>query len=575
MGYFMTYERCLPRGRVSVLALAVVLWSGGAEIALGGGTTVPPAADGARVQPTPPASPNNFTLPSERPYEAPAAQAPEQSKHVTLILKGVRVTGMTVFTNKDIADIYAASLNHEVTLDTLWTVAAKLTERYHNAGYFLSRAIVVPQQIDNGVVTLQVIEGYIGAVKFDGPMADNAVVKQWLDVLQSYRPLKADQVESVLLHLNDIAGVSVRAVLQPMQNLAPNDGGVQLLLEPQSVPKVAGTVSADNFGSRYLGPYESQLQAQVIEAPGQRTTISLLSAYPLERLQYGSLKHEAAVWPSATVEVYGSYTHAHPEYTLTAEHIYSVSSTYGLAVGYSFIRQRLENLSARVAFDVNNSHSNIFNTALTRDRLRVFRAGLNYENVDGWNGQNTLDATLSQGVNVFNASQPGDSNLSHAGAVPTFTKIAVNAARVQEVTPVWSVMAALSGQRASTVLYSPEQFGYGGQAFGRAYDNSTITGDDGASASLEVRYGGIPAWQKAQLTPYAFYDAGEVWSREPLGTTAAHATGTSAGLGARISSEFGFSGNLGIALPLTRVVVDPIYGNGKSPRYFLQASYAF
>ena len=62
-------------------------------------------------------------------------------------------------------------------------------------------------------------------------------------------------------------------------------------------------------------------------------------------------------------------------------------------------------------------------------------------------------------------------------------------------------MAALSGQWASGPLYSSEEFGYGGKNFGRAYDQSELTGDHGVAASVEVDYAGWSAGRPMAFTP--------------------------------------------------------------------------
>jgi hemolysin activation/secretion protein len=174
---------------------------------------------------------------------------------------------------------------------------------------------------------------------------------------------------------------------------------------------------------------------------------------------------------------------AAPGYTLKPEEIKSTSTTLGMGVSYSIIRQRQENLTGRAAFDWQDTSSNILGTPLTRDAIRVLQFGLNYQIADAWNGQNGLSGTFSHGVDTLAASQPGQLNLSRAGATPDFAKFNLDVSRLQGLTESWAVFAAASGQLATDPLYSSEQFGYGGQAFGRAYDNSEITGDEGIDVS--------------------------------------------------------------------------------------------
>ncbi len=110
---------------------------------------------------------------------------------------------MTVFAESDMKDIYANDLDKEITADKAWTIAGAITERYRNAGYFLSRALVPQQKIREGRIVIRVVEGYIGDIKFDHPLAENDIVKQSLSELRALRPLKADQIESILLTLNE------------------------------------------------------------------------------------------------------------------------------------------------------------------------------------------------------------------------------------------------------------------------------------------------------------------------------------------------------------------------------------
>jgi hemolysin activation/secretion protein len=516
----------------------------------------------------------NPLLPVQPMQSLPAPSAPQESKKVTVELKDVRIEGMTVFQTSDINDIYKPYLGHEVTLDTVWVMAGQLTERYHNAGYFLSRAVVPQQEIKDGIVVLHVVEGCIGEVAFDDPLAQNWIIKQWLDKLLSYRPIRADQIESVLLHLSDLPGVDLRAVLQPIDGAESAEGSVRLVLERKETPVFSGSLSFDNYGSRFLGPYEVQKQAQVVYWPTQKTTASLVLAFPLKQMTYASVKHELPVFAGGTLELYGSYSTAAPGYTLKPEEIRTFSPTLGTAVDYSIIRQRQENLTGRITLEMHNTHTDILGTPLTDDDIRAARFNLNYQKADDWNGQTMLDATLSEGLPFLGANHPGQLNLSRAEARPDFTKFNLSASRLQNIVDAWDVYAATSGQLASGPLYSAEQFGYGGQAFGRAYDDSEITGDEGIAASAELRYSGFGPWHGIQPIPYQFYDTGAVWNGGQNPTTP-YAAGSSAGAGFRVLSEYGLSGNAGFAFPLTRRIANPLEGNGKNPRYFLQISYGF
>lgn len=129
------------------------------------------------------------------------------------------------------------------------------------------------------------------------------------------------------------------------------------------------------------------------------------------------------------------------------------------------------------------------------------------------------------------------------------------------------MLTSAEGQLASGALFSSEEFGYGGQVFGRAYDASEIMGDHGLAGALELRYEGLEMLAPARLVPYAFYDVGVVWNVDP--GEEQRASGSSVGLGVRLDLPWGFSGTLGVAQSLTREASAPLYGDGSAPRFLL------
>jgi hemolysin activation/secretion protein len=335
-----------------------------------------------------------------------------------------------------------------------------------------------------------------------------------------------------------------------------------------------GSISFDNFSSRYMGPNELSASYSKSLLPLQQTTVSGLSSVPANNLHYGVLDHTMMIAPDLTLELNGGITKAYPGYTLEPFNIKSTATFESMGINYQWIRQRQENIALKLMFDSHDVSSDILNTPLTRDHIRALRASATFDAYDNWQGYNTANVTLSHGINGLGSSQKGDLNLSRADASPDFTKAELSLSRLQDMTHNWSLFAAASGQIASGALYSSEQFGYGGQAFGRAYDTSDITGDQGISGSMELRYGGWGAWQPVGLQPYIFYDIGTVWNLS-IGQPKRE-SGASAGAGWRFTTIWHQSGNLGVAWPLTRDITAPIDGSGdRGPRAILQISQEF
>ena len=85
--------------------------------------------------------------------EIKSAQAREQGKKEEMIEK--------------IVDGQINKWKKEVSLLDIYKVRDAITAKYRAAGYVLSQAIIPPQQISDGIVRIQVVEGYIGKVEFD------------------------------------------------------------------------------------------------------------------------------------------------------------------------------------------------------------------------------------------------------------------------------------------------------------------------------------------------------------------------------------------------------------------------
>jgi hemolysin activation/secretion protein len=552
--------------------LSLGLWLASATAAAGA-EAIPGPADVGRVKPQAPmplAPEPSISLPAA---PAPAMAVPKGADAIFFTLRAVKIEGVTVFSPKAMADIYQPYVGKRVALKTAWIIAEQITERYRNAGYFLSRAYVPRQRIEDGSVTIKVVEGYIGAVDVPGKASEYGIVKAYIRQLTAVRPATSAAVESFLLRLNDLPGYSFRAVLSPLTD-GTQEGAAELTLIP--TPKAGrGSINFDNYSSRYLGPDELTASYSTSLLPMQQTTVTGLSAVPFTRLRYGTVDHSMVIAPNVSLELSGGVTKAYPNYTLKPEDIDSTARSETVSLNYQWIRQRDENLALKGTFDREDVESDILNTPLTHDAIRALRLGATYDRADSWRGYNTASFTVSQGIDGLGSSNKSDPYLSRTGAQPGFTKADLSLSRLQGITGDWSVLAAASGQRASGILYSSEQFGYGGQAFGRAYDASAITGDKGIAGSLELRYGGWSMMQPIGLQPYTFYDIGEVWN-DAIGQPKRE-SGSSAGFGMRFTTAWHETANLGLAFPLTRDIAAPIYGDSskRGPRILFQIGQDF
>ncbi len=535
---------------------------------------LPGAADAGRVEPQPNAfAPRpvqgELVLPSLDPHMV----MPEGASSTPFTLKSVTIKGATAFSKAELADLYQAALNKPGTLDVIWRITHAITNRYREAGYFLSRAYVPEQEITNGQVVIHVLEGYVTGVQLNHSLNDHYLLQQYTRPITQQKPVTNDAIESLLLRLDDLAGVTFRGVLKPVDTkLSGTEGAVELVLDVE--PEAGrGLLSMDNFGSRYLGPFSVTGSYQTSFIPLQQTTLSLSSTLPVDELRYLALDHQIPLAPNWSLGLSGNTVKAQPGYLLEDSNIKSNATELAVNLQYQWLRQRQQNLALGLTLDGQNSNGDVLgDTPLTRDRIRALRFSATYDNTDNWQGLNTIRTVISQGLKWLGASDKGDTNLSRSEATPSFTKAELSYQRQQYLTADFLLSAQLAGQYSNDALFSSEETSIGGQQFGRAYDPSEITGDKGLAAALELRYISWQPFTQISLQPYVFYDIGKAWNNDTDGNNISAA---STGAGMRFGLPYGINGNLGMALPLTKPTSAPQYGNGKNPRLLFQLSTQF
>lgn len=539
------------------------------------GQSIPGSADSSRVV-IPPLTHKNDTY---APADVSGGQqenisAPLGSEKIGFVLKGVRVDGNTAINESALQPIYRDLIGHDITLDKAWDIANQITNTYRQSGYFLSRAYVPAQEIEDGVLKITVVEGFIEDINISGEKTPDFWLNQWTAKIKSYHPIRIQDIEAFLLELNKQYGVKYRAVFRYPEKKNGKDGAVDLDIISSRSPSF-GSIAFNNHGSRFLGANQVSFGYAGSFLSGQNTNISFLGSMPLDELKSLSIKHQIPIAPKVSLDISANYAKTNPGYTLKVQDIAGKTISGGFGVNYQWLLGRDKGLSTRIGFDAISSKTDILSSELSSDDIRVLRLQTDYYFYDDLAGANSMFLRLSRGIDGLGASEANGQNLSRAEAQPDFSKIEFGGERQQSLPYNFQLGVSMQGQYASAPLYSSEEFGYGGQTFGRAYDNSEIVGDKGVEAGLEVRYLGITPFYNTSLTPYVSYDIGKVWNLDTSGQPEVQSA-ASAGAGVRFASEQGITGSLGVAFPLTKPASDPLYGgNASAPRLSFQVGYSF
>ncbi|MFZ5931215.1 MAG: ShlB/FhaC/HecB family hemolysin secretion/activation protein [Pseudomonadota bacterium] len=492
---------------------------------------------------------------------------PEEADKIRFTLSAITLRGNTIFPDAALSNLYKEHLGKEITLGVIYQIADAITAKYRNAGYVLARATVPAQRVENGIVQIVIFEGQIGKASIEGKLPGKGkLLEAYLNKITESTPLSADVLERYVLLMNDLPGVTAKAVLVPSFDTA---GATDLVLQVSEDPWDAA-ISVDNRGTEFIGAVQFRAQGGYNNLLGLYERISAQSVVTqnTNELRFFDFGYAQPVGTEGTVAgISANISYSNPGSTLKPFDIEGQNRSITATLSHPWVRSRRQNISFQGSFTAKNSRTDLRSSLLTEDRLRVVRAGASADFTDRFAGVNLFGLEVSQGLDILHATNSGDLNRTRFSGREDFTKFTGNAMRIQSITQRTRAVFAMNGQYALSQLFSSEEFGYGGVPFGHAYDPSQLTGDHGVSARAEGQY--TTPYQNDFLRSselYAFYDIGSVWHIEnnarPWKESAA-----SLGGGARFTLSDKLIGYVEIAKPLTTSV--PARGSeGKSPRFF-------
>lgn len=504
--------------------------------------------------------------------KAPAATVEEHAPAprpdgATVAVRGFRIAGATVFAEAELLPLIADAVGKTLSLADLDALAVRITRHYRDAGYFVARAWLPPQEVKDGIVEIAVLEGRVGKVEIDNRAGLAASALAPLDALAPGEVIRDRAVEGKLLALAELPGVEVKSTLRPGAAVGTSD----FLVEVAPGPAFNGSVDIDSFGNRFTGTHRlgaslfwnnpagfgDQASLRLQKSDGDFDYVR--AGYQLPFGAAGT--RVGAAWSEMR---YGLGLDFAP---LKATGEASVGSLYLL---HPFLRSRTASWHGQVQFDDKRLTDRVGSTATVTDkRLHNWTLGLNGSFADGLGGggSNTLALGYTAGrldLDPTTAAIDAVTAKSKGG----FSKWSFSYQRTQRVMDDVSALLSFSNQLAGKNLDSSEKFALGGAYGVRAYPQGEASGDEGQLLTVELRWRLLDAWQ-AQ----AFYDDGRTTTNHnpwATGANTRHLAGY--GMGAAYAGD-GFSLRLFAAWKAGTGA--PTSDIDRTPRVWVQAARYF
>jgi len=413
-----------------------------------------------------------------------------------------------------------------------------------------SIAIVPPQDIRDGEIHLQVIEGSITEVVLKGEGVEQFGVRPLLDAVVAEQPSRLATLERQLLLINGRPGVRIADTA--LEEIGGATGRFRLVVYLKTW-RVYTSFGLDNLGSSTVGPWQTYATGAFNSylLPGDTLALNLSTTPGDPReLAFGRLSYDVPVGTDG-MRVGGSalYSEVRPGDFRRLYNDNTRTESYEVHGSVVPLQSQASTLTLTAAAGFSNVSESDVLGPFYNDHIRTVSLTSDYRLQDNFGGNNYFTLMWRQGLDILGASHKGDDFLSRDGASGNFSVIDFWFTRYQTLSDAWSVKMSGAGQIASGPLFTSQQFYLGGAAFGRGYGSAEISGDNGVAGSLELRFDQKLSFQ--YLTGYQLYgfvDAGAAWN-----DGYSYADGlslTSAGGGVRFFLGGDLRADIGVAVPL-------------------------
>lgn len=188
------------------------------------------------------------TEPLRRDVPEPAAAQPGPEA-VRFMVREIRFTRSEILGADELEAVARDFRGRELSLADLRQLAARINELYRSKGVVTAQAIVPPQDVTTGVVTIRLVEGRLGAIRIKGNDSTNEGYVAGRLGLQPDDLMDLARLEAALVRFNRTNDAQLRVELAPGERFATTDLSV-LMTEP---PRHDMRLTFDTMGSAGTG----------------------------------------------------------------------------------------------------------------------------------------------------------------------------------------------------------------------------------------------------------------------------------------------------------------------------------
>ena len=477
-------------------------------------------------RPIPPPSPVLPPLPPltpEEPEKAPLGQ-------VKVFVRDIQVTGNTVFSDAELAEVTAPFKNRTLTTEDLERLRLALTLHYVNKGYLTSGAIIPDQDVKDGVIQVQVIEGKLTRINVEGnEWFRSGYLRDRLELGVTTPVTLPPLQERLQLLQQDRRIERINAELRPGQALGESELNVRVA----DRNPFHATLQVDNYQTPLVGEIRGLATLVDDNLTGNGDVLALTygqsaGAIPIIDATYAI--------PLNRYDTTFSANYRRNDYKLVEDPFDPLDiKTNTEIIGFGLRQPIYKTVTDEVAFSILGEHLFTQSFLFKTEPINLFPGFQNgaatvtaLRFVQEWTHR-TVDTVVamrsrfSVGINALGATINAEDDLPDG----QFFAWLGQAQGIKQLGKNWLDMQLLGRmdlQVTNSPLFPLEQVAIGGRYSVRGYREVTLLRDNAFLASFESR---VPIWRWAsgepmfQLAP--FVDVGHGWNlgvnKRPFTTT--------------------------------------------------------
>ncbi len=446
---------------------------------------IPQVRDPDSVLTTPPPAPAASS--PELPSVQQDIDVPPVEPMLDVIFERVRVVGATALPDGEIAAPFAAMFGRRAALSELRAALDEVNRIYRDADFALSRAFIPAQAVQDGTLTVRIVEGYVGEIRIEAETEDRRqLVLRFGETVLAERPLRTSTLQRFLLTLRDVPG---RTTTSRIAAFNINNGAAVLAISADLRP-ISMTVSLDHRAKLEGLPFQLFVGGSANNLFGwgdQLSLITLATNDPSENRFLQGTYSAMIGTRGARIITSASIARLHADEAVPGFILVSSSRRLSTNFLYPIIRTARQSLSAGIGTYYASSDHEFSGVRLLDDELLAVTAEGQYARQIGADWSTNVLLRLTQGLDLFGV---GEGELPHTrpGTTQDFTKLRATGSLTYRPTQRLSFILSGDAQYSPVSLLSAEEITFGGSRFGRGYDQAEIAGDRGYAVSVQSQY---------------------------------------------------------------------------------------